>query len=81
MFYADRIVTLPVLLIRLKKLSKTFPNSKYFNVSEFLELMIQEKISIIDLQYDKDMFLMNYLRNIMKKQNCARQPMLIKSFL
>ena len=74
-------MTLPVFLLRLKNLSKKFPNSKYYNISKFLELMIKEKISIIDLQYDKEMVLMTYLRNIMNKQNCDKSSMLIKSFL
>ena len=43
--------------------------------------MIKEKISIIDLQNDKDMFLITYLRNIMKKQKYDKPSMLIKSFL
>ena len=81
LFYADRILTLPVLFLRLTNLSKKFPNSKYYNISKFLELMIKEKISIIDLQNDKDMFLITYLRNIMKKQKYDKPSMLIKSFL
>ena len=43
--------------------------------------MIKEKISIIDLQYDKNLFLINYLRNIMKESISLGQVKFKKSFL
>ena len=75
LFYADRIITLPVLLYRLQKLSKIFKNSDYYQVSEFLKLMVTEEISILDLQFDKNRFLINYLQNLMnKKKNFTILP-------
>ena len=43
--------------------------------------MIKEKIGIIDLQYDKNLFLINYLRNIMEDSSSLGQVKFKKSFL
>ena len=50
LFWADRIVTLPVLWQRLQALSDTFPTSSYYTPAPLLTEMVKRKVSVLDLQ-------------------------------
>lgn len=82
LFYADRVVTLPVLLTRLETFSKQLPESDYYEPSVLLIAMVTENISILDLQHDKNQYLLNQLRsNIRNNNNSLSDNKIKKSFL
>ena len=50
LFWADRVVTLPVLWQRLQALSETFPTSSCYIPAPLLTEMVKRKVSVLDLQ-------------------------------
>jgi hypothetical protein len=82
LFYADRIVTLPLLLCGLEAFAKQFPESEYYEPSELLRAMVAENISILDLQHDKNQYFLNHLRGIIRdSDNELPERKMRKSFL
>lgn len=69
LFYADQIVSLPLLLTRLERLSEQFPDSDYYSPSALLRVMVSEDVSILDLQKDESQELIKRLREIMVAEN------------
>ena len=69
LFYADQIVSLPLLLTRLERLSEQFPDSDYYSPSALLRVMVSEDVSILDLQKDESQELIKRLRKIMVAEN------------
>lgn len=82
LFYADRIVTLPVLLSRLETFSKQIPESEYYTPSALLRAMVAENISVLDLQQDRNQYYLNYLRGVIldTEKRCSDSK-IKKSFL
>lgn len=69
LFYADQIVSLPLLLSRLERLFEDFPDSDYYSPSALLRVMVSEDVSILDLQKDNSHELIKRLREIMLFEN------------
>lgn len=69
LFYADQIVSLPLLLTRLERLSEEFPDSDYYSPSALLRVMVSEDVSILDLQKDNSQELIKRLRKMMVSEN------------
>jgi hypothetical protein len=74
LFYAEKYVSLPILLTRLEKLSKNYPNSEYYEPSKLLEIMVKEEISVFDIQLNPS--ILETLRN-----KINGQKNILKSFL
>lgn len=69
LFYADQMVTLPLLLSRLERLWTQFPGSNYYSPSALLRAMVTEDVSILDLQKDHSQVLIKRLREIMASEH------------
>ena len=69
LFYADQVVSLPLLLSRLERLTEEFPDSEYYSPSALLRVMVSEDVSILDLQKDNSQELIMRLRKIMMSEN------------
>ena len=81
LFYADQIVTLPLLLTRLERLSKLFPDSDYYSPSALLRAMVAEDVSILDLQKDSSQEVITRLRAVMasdEKNEKESSPLSVK---
>jgi hypothetical protein len=74
LFYAEKYVTLPLLLQRLEKFSQIYPNSEYYKPAKLLEAMVKEEITVFDIQLNPSI-----LKTLMEKIN--KEIHILKSFL
>jgi len=74
LFYAEKYVTLPLLLQRLETFSKIYPNSDYYKPAKLLETMVKVGITVFDIQLNPSI-----LRTLMDKIN--EETHILKSFL
>jgi 3-hydroxyacyl-CoA dehydrogenase len=50
LFFADRVVTLPLLLQKLLTFARTFPATAYYQPAPLLVEMVKRSIGVLDLQ-------------------------------
>ena len=81
LFFADKFLSLPVLLHRLECFAKQFPSSAYYQPSLFLRAMVEQRVGVMDLQLDSTGQLLDRLRRSMRRGEDRPLSAHMKSFL